>query len=152
MLNKDLNEKISQIKSSITDFEDIKSRHCQLVIENSSLKCKIDQLSNEINSLKENINFARDLIKIKGTQTVITHPVSKDQKNNEFQDCLIIGDSMLKLANHDWLLNKEGISIHTAQTYAIEKLIQVISEEKKHYKCIFFTLELTTLKITLLKK
>ena len=59
---------------------------------------------------------------------------------------------MLKHVNYDWLLNKEGISIHTAQAYTIEKLIQVLSEEKKHYKCIFFTLELTTLKVTLLKK
>ena len=51
MMNKDLNEKISQTKSSITDFEDIKSRNCQLIIENSLLKCKIDQLSNQINFL-----------------------------------------------------------------------------------------------------
>ena len=152
MMNKDLNEKISQTKSSITDFEDIKSRNCQLIIENSSLKCKIDQLSNKIISLKENLNFARNLIKIKDTQTVITHGVSKDQKKDEFEDCLIIGDSMLKHANYDWLLNKEGISIHTAQAYTIEELIQVLSEEKKHYKCIFFTFELTTLKVTLLKK
>ena len=138
MMNKDLNEKISQTKSSITDFEDVKSRNCQLIIENSSLKCKIDQLSNEIISLKENLNFNRDLIKIKDTQTIITHGVSKDQKKDEFQDCLIIGDSMLKHVNYDWLLNKEGISIHTAQAYTVEELIQVLSEEKKHYKCIFF--------------
>ena len=138
MMNKDLNEKISETKSSITDFEDIKSRNCQLIIENSSLMCKIDKLSNEIISLKENLNFARDLIKIKDAQTVITHGVSKDQKKDEFQDCLIIGDSMLKHVNYDWLLNKEGISIHTAQAYTIEELIQVLSEEKKHYKCIFF--------------
>ena len=51
MMNKDLNEKISQTKSSITDFEDIKSRNCQLIIENRLLKCKIDQLSNQINFL-----------------------------------------------------------------------------------------------------
>ena len=63
MLNEDLNEKISQTKSSITDFEDIKSRNCQLIIENSSLKCKIDQFSNEINSLKETLILPEILLK-----------------------------------------------------------------------------------------
>ena len=81
---------------------------------------------------------SRDLIKIKDTQTIMTHGVSKDQKKDEFQDYLVIGDSMLKQVNYDWLLNKEGISIHIAQTYTIKKLTQVLSEEKKHYKCIFF--------------
>ena len=137
-MNTELNLLKDKSKRYVETTDEIKEKSLQLHRENEILRLSINHLREEATTMKKNLEFAQSLA-LQAQKALITTSKETTEKVDEtsvIDECVIIGDSLVKHLNTDWLLVKEGVAVKYRKASKIEDVQNALDGITSQSRCI----------------
>ena len=118
--------------------DEIKEKSLQLQRENEILRLRINHLREETTTMKKNLEFAQSLALQgqKASSATSRETTRKVDQTSVIDECIIIGDSLVKNLNTDWLLVKEGVAVKYRKASKIEDVQNALDGRTSQSRCI----------------
>eukprot|EP00112_Aurelia_sp_Birch-Aquarium-sp1_P014006 Seg2999.3 transcript_id=Seg2999.3/GoldUCD/mRNA.D3Y31 product="hypothetical protein" protein_id=Seg2999.3/GoldUCD/D3Y31 len=125
-MNMDLNLLEDKSKKSVQTTDEMKENSLQLQRDNEILCINIKHLMEEAMIMKTNLEFAQSLA-LQGKNTIngkSNETRKMDDQHSAVDECIIVGDSLVKQLNTDWLLSTPTDEIVDALVKAADQAKQ----------------------------